>query len=137
MTTSNYRVGLNHVGSYQVSGKPYLSGSSLPTETSASIRFQFPSVSKRVVVRTNDELEIRIHFAPYTSSFGYASGAFDNNNFVTLSGSGEVDFDVKCKEIFVSAPESTGSEIVEIYAELTNIPVERMFDLDGLIGVTS
>ena len=134
---SNYGVGLNHVGSYQVSGQPWISGSALPTDASGSLKFSFPIVTKRVLVRSNDELEIRIHFAPYTASFGYVSGAFDNSNFITLSGSGEVDLGVKCKEVFISAPSATGSELVEVYAELTNIPAARMFDLDGLVGVTN
>ena len=43
---------------------------------------------------------------------------------------------VKCKEVFISAPAAGGSEIVEIYAELTSIPKERMFSLDGVNGVS-
>lgn len=137
MSEHFYSVGLNHVGAYQVSGVPWISGSTLPTDPDESIRFSFQNVTKRVMIRTNFESEMRIHFAPYTASFGYLSGAKDNDNFISLSGSGEVDLEVKCKEIFISAPSAVGNEIVEVYAELTNIPAERMFNLDGLTGVTS
>lgn len=137
MATPHYRVGLNHVGSYQVSGRPWLSGSTLLSDPSGSIRFSFESVSKRVIVRTNDTVDVRVHFAPYTASFGYENGAYDNGNYVTLVGPGELEFGVKCKEIFVSAPAGSPSDSVEVYAELTGIPAERMFSLDGLSGVTS
>ena len=136
MTTSNfYSVGLNHVGAYQVSGIPWISGSALPTVATESLRFQFPTVTKSLIVRTNDTVDVRIHFAPYTASFGYADGALTNNNYVILSGPGEIQLETKCKEVFISSPAAT-TQTVEIYAELTNIPASRMFDLDGLEGVS-
>ena len=136
MTTSNfYSVGLNHVGAYQVSGIPWVSGSALPTVATDSLRFQFPTVTKSLIVRTNNAVDVRIHFAPYTASFGYTNGASTDNNDVVLSGPGEIQLETKCKEVFISSPAAT-TETVEIYAELTNIPASRMFDLDGLEGVS-
>ena len=46
-------VGLNHVGSYQSSGVPYLTASSLSaTQNSGSVaRFEFPRVAKSVTVK--------------------------------------------------------------------------------------
>jgi hypothetical protein len=29
------------------------------------------------------------------------------------------------------------TDVVEVYAELTTIPAERMFSLDGVVGVSS
>lgn len=137
MSSNFYSVGLNHVGAYQVAGRPWISGSLLPINPDESLMFEFQNVTKRVLVRTNDSAIVRIHFAPYTASFGYDNGASVNDNYILLSGPGEVDLDVKCKEIFISSPDATGAESVEIYAELTNIPRERMFSLDGVEGVTS
>jgi hypothetical protein len=88
-----------------------------------------------LIVRTNDTVDVRVHFAPYTASFGYTDGAATDGNYIVLSGSGQVELDVKCKEVFISSPSAT-TETVEIYAELTNIPASRMFDLDGLEGVS-
>jgi len=136
MSSNFYSVGLNHVGAYQVSGRPWISGSVLPTDTNESLRFQFESVTKSISVRTNDTVDIRVHFAPYTASFGYSDGASTDNNFIVLSGSGQIEIDVKCKEVFISSPNASGTEAVEIYAELTNIPSSRMFDVDGLEGIS-
>ena len=136
MTTSNfYSVGLSHVGAYQVSGIPYITGSVLPSAADSSLRFEFPTVTKSLIVRTNDTVDVRIHFAPYTASFGYANGASADDNYIVLSGAGQVELNVKCKEVFISSPSAT-TETVEIYAELTNIPASRMFNLDGLEGVS-
>lgn len=137
MTTSNYRVGLNHVGSYQVSGTPHISQVTLTTAADHSDRIQFPNVTKRIIVRSNDDSAVRIHFSPYTASYGYADDASTGNNFITLSGSGQIELDVKCKEVFISAPAAAGTETVQVYAELTSIPRERMFSLDGIDGVSS
>ena len=133
---TTYRVGLNHVGSYQISGTPHVSQVTLTTNANHSDRIQFPNVTKRIIVRSNDNSAIRVHFAPYTASYDYTNGASGSSNFVTLSGSGQIELDVKCKEVFISAPAAGGSEIVEVYAELTSIPKERMFSLDGVNGVS-
>lgn len=138
MTTSNYRVGLNHVGAYQVSGAPYITGSNLPATNTESLRFEFPNVTKRIIINTDCNHGIRVHWAPYTASFGYSEGAQANSNFILVDSEHSVTFDVKCKEVFISAVNnSDSSDSVQVYAELTNIPPERMFDLDGRVGVNA
>ncbi len=63
----NYSVGLQNVGSYQVSGTPWISGSNAMT-ASAERHFAFPMVAKsvRVTCTTRDSNglcpELRIHF---------------------------------------------------------------------------
>ena len=140
MSTSNiYTAGLNHVGSYQVSGRPFIQQLSLTTDANESQRVQFDKVTKNIIVRTTSSHAVRIHFSPFTASaaFPYADDASTGNNFITLSGSGQISLDVKCKEIFISAPLGITSDVVEVYAELTTIPAERMFSLDGVTGVSS
>ena len=142
MSSNIYTAGLNHVGSYQVSGKPYLSGSNMPGDQTSSLRFQFPSVSKSITVKSNYEHSIRVHFAPYTAGqHGYAEGASNQSNFVTIPSSGSQTFDVKCKEIFISSTNNaTATQTlldVQVYAELTTIPTERMFSLDNVVGVAT
>ena len=134
---SKYNVGVSNVGSYLVSGQPHISQLILTTDTNESQRVSFASVTKTVIVRSTYTSSIRVHFAPYTASFDYSSAASTANNFVTLSGSGQIELDVKCKEVFISSPDAAGNEVVEIYGELTNIPGERMFSLDGVTGVSS
>ena len=44
-----YTVGLNNVGSYQVAGKPYMSGSTGVNPTTSE-RFVFPKVTKSILM---------------------------------------------------------------------------------------
>jgi hypothetical protein len=133
----NYRVGLNHVGSYQVSGVPYVTSSAVSfSSTEESVRFQFPNVTKRITFRNEAGKDLRIHFAPYTASFDYDNGASGSANyFLILDGAEEV-FDVKCKEVFISTTNTSAAGNLSICAELTSIPKERMFSLDGVEGVS-
>lgn len=142
MSSNIYSVGLNHVGAYQVSGIPYASGSNMPGDDGlTSLRFQFSKVTKSITVKSNYAHSIRVHFAPYTAGqHGYDGGAVTNSNFVIIASSGSQTFDVKCKEIFISSTNAaTGTQPtqdVQIFAELTSIPAVRMFNLDGVVGVT-
>jgi len=139
MSSNIYTAGLNHVGSYQVSGVPYLSGSNLPGNTNDSLKFEFPKVTKSITVRSNHDEPIRVHFAPYVAGGGL-KGAQTQNNFVTIPASGSQTFDVKCKEIFISMTAGTAgttNDDVQVYAELTTIPTERMFSLDNVVGVAT
>ncbi len=141
MSSNIYTAGLNHVGSYQVSGKPYLSGSNMPGDQTTSLNFQFPSVSKSITVKSNYAHPIRVHFAPFSTGVSpFVKGATTNNNFVTIAANGSQTFDVKCKEIFISSTNNaagTTNDDVQIYAELTTIPAERMFSLDNVEGVAT
>jgi hypothetical protein len=133
-----YGVGLQHVGSYQVSGKPYLSGAAGVT-TTASSRFQFDTVTKSIRVRnTGGTNSLYLAFAPSGSGefpADYSNGSGDSKNFILIKAGEEVNLNVKCREIFVYS--AAGTTDVAVYAELTHIPSARMFSLDGLAGVTS
>lgn len=138
MSSNFYSVGLNHVGSYQVSGTPFVSGSSLPSNIDDSVRIQFPKVTKKIIFKSTFNHSMRIHFAPWNDSeFGYTNGA-DPDNYLSLDPGHSIEIDVKCKEVFLSCGTHSGTSGTdfEIYAELTNIPASRMFSLDGLEGVT-
>jgi len=140
MSTSNiYTAGLNNVGSYQVSGTPYLTSSALPTNTTDdSLRIQFPNVTRRITFKSTSNKNVRIHFAPYdTNEAGYAKGADTNDNFFLLPTGGEVAMDVKCKEVFFTADDNSPTGLIYIMAELTSIPASRMFSLDNVEGVAT
>ena len=104
MSSNIYSVGLNHVGAYQVSGTPYLSGSNMPGDTTTSLRFEFPTVTKKITFKSNYNHPMRIHFAPYQpGDFGYTNGAVTNNNYFLLLAGATETFHVKCKEVFISS----------------------------------
>jgi len=137
MSSNFYNVGLNHVGAYQVSGVPFLTGS---TDTLAAagdeVRFQFPNVTKSITLKNNSNDPLNIHFAPWApGSFGYTYGASTNDNYLVLDSQHEITVNVKCREIFASATKTNQALKLEVRVELTNIPASRMFSLDGLDGV--
>ena len=130
----NYSVGLQNVGSYQVSGTPYISGSNAHAANTER-QFVFPMVAKSVKIAcyTEDSAggcpELRIHF---NTNGGSSPAVVSGMHDFILSGSvREVTLDVKCKEIFISTPNAGVDRQYRVYAELTQIPKARMFALTG------
>lgn len=138
MSSNFYSVGLNHVGAYQVSGIPFVTGSTDTLATAGEdVRFQFPRVTKSITIKNTSNTAVHVHFAPKNAgTFGYVEGALTNSNYFVLDKDHDLKIDVKCKEIFISSTTPTQVLEIQLCAELTNIPASRMFSLDGLEGVT-
>tara|TARA_Y100000034_G_C6833565_1_gene376494 strand:- start:423 stop:845 length:423 start_codon:yes stop_codon:yes gene_type:complete len=121
------RAGLGHVGSYQVSGHPYISGS---TSLAAGLeqKFTFPYVTRNVTVVNHSSYTLRVHFNS-TSSGAVVSGV----HYVELdSDEDSYTFNAKCKEIYVSAPATNGGAAAfRVIGELTGIETISMYDLTG------
>jgi|TARA_R100000008_G_scaffold4357_1_gene2814 hypothetical protein len=120
-------VGLRNVGSYQVSGEPFLTGSAISTGEEVGVNFPF--VTRSVTIINSGSAKLRVHFNS-TSSGNVISG----RHYITLDGDDEnVTFNVKCKNVYVTCPsDGDGSTTgFECFAELTNIPDRRMYDLTG------
>ena len=143
-----YGAGLRNVGSYQVSGQPYLSGSitSAATGSVLSSDFSFPFVTKKIKLTNNDSVNnAMVSFVPYigseATSEGYSNDCSGSGNWLFLSASSTIDLDVKCKRIFVAPAHGNHAagtvNTVTLYAELTNIDTSSMYELDGLEGVSS
>lgn len=115
--------GLNDVGSYRVSGKPYYTGSIVAE--GSEVRFAFPSVTKQITVQGSF-----VQMQPLSSS----SPGYDNAHLhhFSINANTVYTFDMKCKEIFFkhNAP-GQGSGNVEVYASLTGINQGYMFELTG------
>tara|TARA_R100000008_G_C3529769_1_gene138613 strand:+ start:333 stop:767 length:435 start_codon:yes stop_codon:yes gene_type:complete len=129
-----YGVGLRNVGSFQVSGVPYISGSNAHAKNTER-QFNFPTVTKSIKVAcvTRDGAglcpELRIHFNKNGgSSPDVVSGMHD---FILSGSVREATLNVKCTELFISAPNAGIDRTYRVYAELTQIPAERMFALTG------
>lgn len=137
-----YGVGLRNVGSYQVSGTPWVTGSAIAIDK--SIRHSLPLVPKSFTFINTGDPDLHVHFIdgvtnPITTDGapgqGFDSGAdlwFTRNHFITVAKDASVTFDVKCKFIFVTNESSSaGAGSYQIFAELTNIPIARMYELTG------
>ena len=126
-------VGLQNVGSYQISGWPWVTGSVLADGQEDTI--SFPMVTKSVTIiasgslASDDDNVLRAHFASTSSG-----EVFLGHHYITFEGDDDsLTLNIKCKELYLSA---VGSGVgYEVVAELTNIPTDRMFTLTGS-GVT-
>ena len=155
----NYHVGLRNVGSYQVSGHPYLV-SKVFQGPSDEKRIRFPFVTKKILIvasgsAVQGEL-LRVHFNSTGgvhlsntnfAEYGDAAGAIDPNvatdaedsrsgdgHFFPLRTDGaSLELDIKCSEIYVSTPAYGPGDAAgfNLYASLTNIPSTSMFALTG------
>jgi len=132
--------GLRNVGSYQVSGHPYISGTTSQANNKTK-RFQFEQVTREVTVfnLSTSNNAIKVHFASGSGhDFSSADTATTNANSDVLSGlhyvpllKGEsVTFVAKCKEIYVT---NDGGATVNysVMADLTGINTGSMYHLTG------
>lgn len=124
------RPGIGHVGSYQVSGYPFLQGGIVGDNGEAKI--EFPHVTKKVKVKLTDSNPLRVHFVTTASAGNVLSGA---HYWLLETEDEEVEFGVKCKEVYLSAPSGSGSTSYEVYAECTHIGIHEMYALTGS-GIT-
>jgi hypothetical protein len=121
MSVFNYgSPGLGHAGSYQVSGKPYLSGGiNVSTATMAGVgplEISFPSVTRWVIV-TNHDTSNDVDVA-------FSEKGFGSNNFFTVSSDTNdranmmtQRMELKVTSIFLSG----SSTKVDVIAGLTGI----------------
>lgn len=127
------RSGLRNVGSYQVSGHPFITGSIINANEQHTI--EFPYVTKKVTVIASGSIteHIRIHF--HATGSENRVGDQPRGTYISLdSHEDSMEFDVKCKEMFISTTVGA-SGAYRLYASLTTIPTSSMFALSGS-GVT-
>ena len=139
-------VGLRNVGSYQVSGEPYLSGTTAHANNKTK-RFEFNTVSREVTVfnLSTSVNGIKVHFASGSTGMDFtstdtvtrdaSSTALAGLHFVPLGEGESVTFRAKCKEVYVTN-DGGGNVDYRILADLTGIPESRMYHLTGS-GVTT
>jgi hypothetical protein len=130
-----YTVGIGSVGSYQVSGVPWITGSVEGLASGAEVKITFPSVPKAVtVINTDvDSADIHVHFNSKTLTD--VSGGL---HYLALNALNDAfTFACKCKEIYISAPTwggaaaSVAGASYTVIAELTGIPTTEMYILTG------
>ena len=149
-TNLYYGVGLNNVGSYQMSGLPFISGSiNVPESASATFEVvKFPRVTKSITVRNDnaDGQVMRLAFTADGLKDRAANGEF--RRYVKLSGSTSITLDVRCTEVYLMGDtdtdvDSVGSDganqAISTYATvigvLTNIYANKAPSLIGVEGI--
>lgn len=118
------RAGIGNVGSYQVSGYPWMTGSAL-AGSNAEAHIRFPLVAKTIKVANRGGGPVRVHFAAQAEGNVYAGHHYWE---LPLSGS-EVELSCKAEEVYISSPGAATS--FDLFAELTGINTDQMPDLTG------
>jgi hypothetical protein len=131
-----YSVGLQNVGSYQVSGIPWVTGSSIVGNgaglggVNGEDKLSFPYVTKSILVtRTAGNDPLCIAFAPKAQA-----NVVSGRHYWSLVAAGDsVTLNVKCTDLylFVVGPGGSDTADYEMVVELTNIPTGRMYALAG------
>ena len=119
------RSGLGSVGSYQVAGTPFITGSTIGA--GLEIQVNFPNVTRSITIINKDASsdDIRVHFAS-TGSANTLAGL----HYITLGElNSSLTMNVKCNSVSLSAPGSAAT--FEMFAELTGINPQTMFPLTG------
>ena len=128
MSFPNYKygTGIRNVGSYQVSGHPYITGSVDMGSAGTEHVVSFPFVSKNVTVIASGSSIIKVHF----NSDSADGDVLDAAHFITLdSDEDSITFDVKCKEVYLTNVNANAA--FQLYASLTNIDASSMYILTG------
>lgn len=131
------RAGLHNVGSYQVSGVPFVTGAlSVPTSSAAApLEITFPSVTQRIHIHNNNSSEgVKIGFS--------ANGVKGSNYWLVEphatngKNTDYIELRVKTNKIYLI---STGAAItsgVYVAAELTGIAgYDLASALTGAVGI--
>ena len=128
-TNYKYGTGLRNVGSYQASGHPYVTGSTIINGAEKAI--EFPFVTKSVtVIASGSQGDPLIGFTFNSTGSEGGANVVPAKHFITLDSNGDsITFDVKCKEMFIHAKNATSG--FELYASLTNIDTSHMYHLTG------
>jgi len=132
-TNYKYGTGLRNVGSYQMSGHPFVTGSNNMGAVDTEWKISFPFVTKSITIISSGtfganptENQFKVHF----NSNSDPGDVLDAAHFITLdSDEDSMTFDVKCKEIYLTTvTEGSG---FQLYASLTNIDTAHMYTLTG------
>jgi len=116
-------VGVNHVGAYQVSGRPFATGS---VDCSTATKIEFPAVTRWIYVINGDNsaTDCRVGFSQL--------GVENSNNFFSLGQppsngvNDSIRLELKISELWIS-----GSSNVDVVAGLTNVFNESLSGSTG------
>ena len=141
MASNIYTAGLNNVGSYQVSGAPFVTSSVVPQSGSGHFKVEFPYVTKQITISNNSTTShdlVRIAFSERGLEDGVANYFLVGS---TRDGDGATTLNVKATELYVMCDDNHTAP-VSIFGSLTNLPVSRVNNISpsgsnwsGSIGV--
>lgn len=123
----HYRSGIGNQSSYMVSGQPYITGSAAMAAGEED-RIVFPFVTKKFTIIASGTISnpvVRISFASTGST-----NVLENKHYIQLDGDEEsFTFNCKCSEVYIHTIKANSG--YQLYAELTRIGTDQMYQLTG------
>ncbi len=129
-STGIYGPGIASVGSYQVAGSPWMTGSlNIPANQQDVI--EFPGVTKSITIINRAAPDLRVHFAHSGSG-----NVMDGVHYISLTEQRDsITLNVKTNVMYISNMDGSSAGHYEVFAELTGISPTQMFTLTGS-GIT-
>jgi len=126
-TWKYYDAGIGNVASYQASGHPWMSGSTLAGNE--EVQISFPYVTKSITIAQSGSGLLRIHFAD-TGSMN-PSPESDGCLWELNTTEDALTMNIKCSNVWLSNGHGSTATGYQIFAELTRIDTGRMWALTG------
>ena len=128
-----YGVGLGNVGSYQVSGKPFLTSSVVEASHSTNrTKIKFPAVTKQITLSCSGTADgtdmVRVAMSSHGMRNGDDSRTGQGKYFLLHghnNGGGYLTLDIKCTELYLMS-NNASTPTVSVYASLTSIDPARI-----------
>ena len=121
-----HKPGFNHVGSYQVSSRPFARAEVLTPASGGlgtALAVEFPGVTKFVIVRNEEHKDI----ADAGVRLGFASGGMgDTYNYITINPSSSFSADYRITKLYVMSEDGSTRPKVSIIAGITTIETDRV-----------
>jgi hypothetical protein len=116
--------GFNHVGSYQVSCRPFATASvQVPASAAAGgLAVEFPGVTKFVIVRNEEQDDI----ADSKIRLAFASGGMNTYNYILINPSSSFSADYRVSKVYVMSEDGTTRPKVSVIAGVTTIKAARV-----------
>ena len=133
----DYKTGLGNVGSYQASGRPFLSSSLHVTSSNDVLKISFPTVSRFVTIKNEgpaaqNEVKIRVGFSQN------GVNAVENTNYLLLDNQESFSADYRVTNICLRVHPTGGTTnaTASVLAGLTSIAEQELFhNWSGSAGV--
>ena len=120
-----HKPGFNHVGSYQVSCRPFATASvEVPASggIGTALAVEFPGATKFIIVRNEEHPSI----ADSQVRLAFASGGMgDTYNYITINPSSSFSADYRVSKLYVMSETSTQPK-VSVIAGITTIETARV-----------
>ena len=120
--------GFNHVGSYQVSCRPFATASVEVAASSSNIgdgtKIEFPGVTKFIIVRNEEHDAI----ADSKIRLAFASGGLHqpNFNYILINPSSSFSADYRLSQVYIMSEDNSIQPKVSVIAGITTINAARV-----------